>query len=92
LKTKVSVILPAYNAEKYISETIDSLLDQTFKDFEIICINDGSKDNTLQLLNEYSKKDDRIVVIDKRNEGVWKARFDRNKKSKRKISDIYRFR
>lgn len=84
METKVSVILPAYNAEKYISKTIDSLLEQTIKDFEIICINDGSKDNTLELLNKYSKKDDRVVVIDKKNEGVWKARFDGIRKARGK--------
>ena len=81
MKPKVSVILPAYNAEKYISKTIDSLLEQTLKEFEIICINDGSKDNTLKLLNEYSKKDSRVIVIDKINEGVWKARLDGIKKA-----------
>ena len=47
MKPKVSVIIPAYNAEKYISRTIDSLLEQTMKEFEIICKNDGLKDNTL---------------------------------------------
>lgn len=84
MEVKISVILPAYNAERYISKTIDSLLEQTIKDFEIICINDGSKDKTLELLSEYTKKDNRVVIIDKKNEGVWKARLDgiRNAKGK----------
>ena len=84
MEVKISVILPAYNAEKYIAKTIESLLEQTIKDFEIICINDGSKDNTLKLLNSYAKNDKRLVIIDKKNEGVWKARFDGIKQARGK--------
>lgn len=76
LDEKISIILPAYNAEKYIKRTIDSLLVQTYENIEIICINDGSKDSTLDILNEFHKKDSRVVIIDKKNEGVWRARFD----------------
>ena len=67
---KVSIILPVYNAEKYLRETIDSVLVQTYGDFELIAINDGSKDNSLSILKEYAKKDERIVIIDKPNTGV----------------------
>jgi len=62
----VSVIMPAYNSEKYISEAIDSILDQSFKDFEFIIIDDGSSDRTWEIIQEYKKKDRRVVVA--RNE------------------------
>ena len=60
---KVSVIIPVYNGEKYLAKTLNSVLNQTFKDFEVICINDKSQDNTSEILKEYSQKDDRIMVI-----------------------------
>jgi len=75
-ETKVSIILPIYNGEKFIKKTIDSLITQSFTQIEIICVNDGSKDNTIKILNELAEKDTRIKIIDKKNEGVWKARFD----------------
>ena len=75
-KPKVSIILPAYNAEKYIAKTLESLLTQTLKEIELICINDGSKDGTLKVLKEFEQNDERIKIIDKKNEGVWKARMD----------------
>ena len=71
---KVSIIVPVYNMEKYLRECLDSLVNQTLKDIEIICINDGSKDNSLEILNEYSQKDSRIKVINKENEGQGVAR------------------
>lgn len=71
---KVSVVIPVYNVEKYIRQCLDSVINQTLKDIEIICINDGSKDNTLKILEEYSQKDSRIVLIDKENEGLSAAR------------------
>lgn len=76
-KSKVSIIIPAYNCEKYIKQTISSLLKQTFKSIEIICINDGSKDNTLKILEKLREENKQIKIINKRNnEGVWKARID----------------
>lgn len=71
---KVSVIVPIYNSEKYISKCIDSVLNQSYKNIEILLINDGSKDNSINILREYEKKDKRVVVIDKENEGVSKTR------------------
>lgn len=59
---KVSVLMPAYNSEKYIAEAIDSILNQTFTDFEFIIINDGSTDNTAEIVRRY--KDKRIKFID----------------------------
>lgn len=64
---KVSIVVAAYNVEKYIERCLDSLIDQTLKDIEIICVNDGSTDNTLEILNSYAKKDSRITVLSQEN-------------------------
>ncbi len=66
---KVSVIIPAYNVEKYIKQCLDSVVNQTLKDIEIICVNDGSKDKSREIIEEYAQKDSRIVVIAKENSG-----------------------
>ncbi len=71
---KISVIIPAYNAERYIAYCLDSVLKQTFSDFEIICVNDGSKDRTLDILNEYSRKDARVRVVNQENQGCGYSR------------------
>ena len=71
---KVSVIIPVYNVEKYLRECLDSVINQTLKDIEIICVNDGSTDNSLQILEEYADKDSRIKIINKDNGGVSSAR------------------
>ena len=73
---KISVIVPVYNVEKYLPECLDSIINQTLKEIEIICINDGSPDNSLEILKRYAEKDSRIKIIDKENEGVGKARND----------------
>lgn len=73
---KISVIVPAYNAEKTISRCLDSILNQNFDDFEIIIINDGSNDGTEKILNQYIHKDSRVKVINKKNAGVSSARND----------------
>lgn len=70
----VTIIIPVYNTEKYLNRCLDSVINQTYKNLEIICINDGSKDNSLNILNEYVKKDSRIKVITQENQGVSKAR------------------
>ncbi len=72
--TKISVIIPVYNVEKYLRECLDSVVNQTLKDIEIICVNDGSTDNSLEILKEYEKQDSRIKIIDKKNEGAGVAR------------------
>lgn len=75
-KKKISIIIPAYNAEKYISESLETILSQSYKNLEIIIINDGSKDNTQKVLEEYESKYPNIKVINKQNEGVSRARND----------------
>lgn len=72
--SEISVIIPVYNSEKYLKKCLDSLLNQTFKNFEIICVNDGSVDNSLKILEEYKLKDNRIVLINSKNEGPGSAR------------------
>ena len=72
---KVSVIIPVYNVEKYLRECLNSAVNQTLKDIEIICVNDCSHDNSLSILNEYAKNDNRIKIIDlKENGGLGNAR------------------
>ena len=71
---KVSIIVPVYNASKYIRECLDSLINQTLKEIEIICVNDGSTDNSLEILKEYEQKDSRIKIISKENGGAGSAR------------------
>src|SRR5574344_601033 len=71
---KVSVIITIYNVEKFLRQCLDSVVNQTLKDIEIICINDGSVDNSLKILEEYAQKDNRIVVINQANSGCDKAR------------------
>ena len=81
-RKKLSIIVPVYNVEKYLKRCLDSLVNQSLEEIEVICINDGSKDNSLKILREYeSKYPDKIKVIDKENEGVWKGRFDGVKKA-----------
>lgn len=79
--SKVSIIIPVYNAEKFLPKCLDSIIRQTYQDIEIICVNDGSKDNSLKVLQEYKARDSRIVIIDKINAGVSEARNDGIKKS-----------
>ena len=71
---KISVIVPCYNVEEYLEECLDSIINQTFKDMEIICINDGSTDNTLNILNSYAERDSRIKIISQSNQGLSAAR------------------
>ena len=71
---KISVIIPVYNVENYLAKCLDSLLNQTLQDTEIICINDGSTDNSLEILEEYAKKDDRIKIINQENSKQGAAR------------------
>lgn len=70
----ISVVIPVYNVEKYLRRCLDSVIKQTLKDIEIICVNDGSTDNSQAILEEYALKDERIKVVTKECEGVSEAR------------------
>lgn len=73
---EVSIIVPIYNKEKHLKRCIDSILNQTLKNIEIILVNDGSTDNSLEICKNYARTDSRIKIINKKNEGVSKARND----------------
>ena len=73
-KLKISVILPVYNTEKYLPQCLDSVLNQTLKEIELICIDDGSTDNSLNILESYAEKDNRIQVLTQSNKGQGAAR------------------
>ena len=71
---KISIIVPVYNTEKYLERCLNSIINQTLKEIEVICVNDGSTDNSLSILQKYASIDSRIVIINKQNEGVCAAR------------------
>lgn len=71
---KVSVVIPVYNVEKYVRECLDSIVGQTLKEIEIICVDDGSTDHSLDILKEYGEKDSRIFVMTQENRGASSAR------------------
>ena len=84
-KIKVSIIIPVYNTEQYLRQCLDSVINQTFQDIEIIVVNDGSTDNSINIIKEYQQKDSRIVFVDfpnhkgvsdARNEGIKLARAE----------------
>lgn len=66
----ISVILPVYNAAQYLKYAVDSILDQTYEDFELILINDGSKDASKEIINRYAEQDDRIITVHQKNIGL----------------------
>ena len=66
---KVSVVIPIYNVEEFLNECLDSIVYQTLEDIEIICVNDGSTDNSLDILNSYAKNDNRFIIISQENGG-----------------------
>lgn len=70
----VSVIVPVYNVERFLAQCLDSVLGQTFKDFEIVCIDDGSTDASSEILQQYAKRDSRIVAVRQENAGLSAAR------------------
>ncbi len=71
---KISIIIPVYNVSEYLPTCLDSVINQTYKNLEIICVNDGSPDNSAAILFEYAKKDSRIKVINQENRGLSGAR------------------
>ena len=72
----ISIIMPVYNAEKYLNRSIESIMNQTYNNIEIILVNDGSTDNSLEICTSYQEKDNRIKLINQANKGV---SFARNK-------------
>ena len=74
---KVSVIIPVYNVKSYLRQCMDSVVGQTLKEIEIICVDDQSTDGSLQILQEYAEKDDRIQIITQKNAGAWYEVCDR---------------
>jgi len=72
--SNISVVIPVYNVESYINRCVDSLLDQSFTDFDLVLVDDGSLDNSGAICDEYEKKDKRICVIHKANWGLSDAR------------------
>ena len=74
MEAKVSVVVPVYNAEKYIKTCVNSIRNQTYKNLEIILVDDGAKDNSPQICDDFQKEDARIRVIHKKNEGAGKSR------------------
>lgn len=75
---KISIVIPVYNVERYLRQCLDSIVNQSFSDFEVICINDGSTDNSLESLNEYASKDKRFIVLSQENQGLSVARIKRS--------------
>lgn len=71
---KISLVIPVYNVEKFIKKALDSVLDQTFKDYEVIMVNDGSTDNSLNILKDYANKYENFHLVDQNNCGQGKAR------------------
>ena len=71
---KITVIVPVYNVENYLNKCLDSLINQTYKNLEIIVINDGSTDNSGEICQEYAQKDNRIIYIEQENGGLSDAR------------------
>ncbi len=77
----ISIIIPIYNVEEFLPKCIESIINQTYENLEIICVNDESPDNSLDILEKYREQDSRIVIINKKNEGLSQARNDGIEKS-----------
>lgn len=78
---KLSVVVPVYNSEKYLHQCIDSILQQTYKNIEVILVDDGSEDASGRICDDYAVKDSRVLVTHKKNEGLIKARLNGTEKA-----------
>ncbi len=74
ISPKISIILPCYNVADYLPKCLDTIINQTYTNIEIICVDDGSPDNSIDILNEYKNKDNRIIVVSQKNQGLSGAR------------------
>ncbi|MEE1319394.1 MAG: glycosyltransferase family A protein, partial [Ruminococcus sp.] len=74
MNPKISIIIPVYNAEKYIKRCINTIKKQTYDNIEIVCVNDGSTDKSLEILKKLQKYDNRIIIVDQENKGPFAAR------------------
>lgn len=72
---KVSIIIPVYNVEEYLPRCLESCIAQTYRNIEILVVNDGSKDQSLQIIQSFQEKDPRVILIDKENQGLYRARI-----------------
>ena len=77
----VSIVIPIYNAEKYLDCCLKSIVTQSYPYLEIVCVNDGSTDNSVNIINEYAQKDNRFVVVNQSNKGLSSARNEGTKKA-----------
>lgn len=90
MEKKVTIVVPVYNAEKYIAKCLDSILNNTYKNIEVILINDGSKDNSQKILNEYQKKyPQQLIVKEQENKGPAETRNMGLKLASRRICNVY---
>ena len=74
VRPKISVVIPIYNVEAYLSRCLESVVNQTLLDIEIICVNDGTKDHSVDVVKKYKDIDDRIQLVEKKNGGLASAR------------------
>lgn len=71
---KISIMVPVYNTDKYLDKCLSSIINQSLNEIEIICVNDGSTDNSLEILEKFQRKDRRIIIVNKKNGGLTSAR------------------
>lgn len=71
---KISVMIPVYNTSKYLEKCLNSVINQSLKEIEIVCVNDGSTDNSLEILKNFQQQDERLIIVNKKNSGVSSAR------------------
>lgn len=89
---KVSVILPVYNTGKYLRQCLESIENQTLKNFEVFCVDDGSTDDSVEIISEYEKKDSRFHLLEQKNAGGRSGQKPWHGGGERRVSRLPRFR